>query len=105
MTNLKIPPEKAIYLLSGKAGEISTMIADGHRLEYYDFIGWCSKTWSMIDEIYWGDDMHPDDIRVIGVPTCSCSSSIEAQRMLLEEYYSRLLDYIDEIQGSMKTPE
>jgi len=58
----------------------------------------------LIDEMYRGDDIHPDDIRVIGTPTCSCASPMESQQALLELYENRLQDYIDEIENSMKNP-
>ena len=102
MSNLKISPEKAILLLNERIDDIITMRENQHGFEYYDFIGRCSKIWSVIDEIYGADDTHPEEIRSIGLPTCSCSSSGEVQLMLLEVYHSRLLDYINEIQRSMK---
>ena len=102
MSNLKISPEKAILLLNERIDDIITMRENQHGFEYYDFIGRCSKIWSVIDEIYGADDTHPEEIRSIGLPTCSCSSSGEVQLMLLEVYHSRLLDYINEIQSSMK---
>jgi hypothetical protein len=101
MSNLKISPEKAILLINERIDEIKTMREKQDRLGYYDFVGWCSKTWSVIDEIYEADDIHPEEIRSIGLPTCSCNSQKVAQ-MLLEIYHSRLLDYIDEIQRTMK---
>jgi len=105
MVNLKIPPEKAISLLNEKVDEIKTIIEKQQCLAYYDFVGLCSKIWSVIDQIYGADDTHPEEIRIIGLPTCSCNSKTEVQIMLLEVYHSRLLDYIDEIRISMKTPE
>lgn len=104
MSNLKIPPEKAIDLINGRLDEMQILVKKAGSLGYYDFLGWCSKTWSAIDEIYPADDFHPEEIRGIGVPTCSCNSETAAS-MLMEVYHSRLLDYIDEIQRSMKTPE
>jgi len=105
MSNLKISPEKAIVLLNERIDDIKTMRENQHGFEYYDFIGRCSKIWSVIDEIYGADDTRPEEIRSIGLPTCSCSSSREVQIMLLEVYHSRLLDYINEIQRSMKISE
>ena len=78
------------------------MLVKMQVLEYYDFVGWCSKTWRMIDEIYRGDDMHPEDIRIIGTPTCSCGAPLESQQMLLGIYQKRLLDYIGEIEDLVK---
>ena len=91
--------------MNEKVHEIEKMIGPQQSLEYYDFVGWCSKVYSMIDEIYGADDPHPEEIRIIGLPTCSCSSSVEVQRMLLEVYHSHLLQYIDEIQNSLMTPK
>ncbi len=105
MVNLKISPEKAILLLNEKADEIKTIIDKQQGLEYYDFVGFCSRIWSVIDEIYGANDTPPEEIRIIGLPTCSCNSKTEVQIMLLEVYHSRLLDYIDEIRTAMKTPE
>jgi hypothetical protein len=99
MSNLKISPEKAILLINGRIEEIKTLIGKKDTLGYYDLVGWCSKTWSAIDEIYMADDIHPEEIRSIGLPTCSCNSANMAQ-MLLEVYHSRLLDYFDDIQKS-----
>jgi hypothetical protein len=104
MANLKIPPEQAILLINGRIDEIHKLIRNPKGCGYYDFVGWCSKTWSVIDKIYPADDIHPEEIRNIGLPTCSCSSEKVAP-ILFEVYHSRLLDYIDEIQKSMKTPE
>jgi hypothetical protein len=104
MPDLKIPPEKAILLINGRIDEMQAMIKKADNLGYYDFLGWCSKTWSAIDEIYPADDIHPEEIRNIGLPTCSCNSADTAP-MLFEVYHSRLLDYIDEIRKSIATPE
>jgi hypothetical protein len=71
MVNLKIPPEKAILLLNEKVDEIKTIIEKQQGLEYYDFVGLCSKTWLVVDEIFGADDIHPEEIRIIGLPTCS----------------------------------
>ena len=104
MVNLKIPPEKAILLLNERIDDMKTIQQNQQGSEYYDFVGWCSKTYSMIDEIYEADDIHPEEIRSLGLPTCSCNAE-KAAPMLLGVYHSRLLDYIDEIQRTMKTPE
>jgi hypothetical protein len=97
MVHLKIPPENAILLLREKADEIKLIIEQQRGLEYYDYVGLCSNLWSVIDEIYRADERHPEEIRIIGLPTCSCTASTEVQMMLLELYHSRLLDYIGEI--------
>ena len=104
MLNLKIPPEKAILQINERIEEIKTIRENQHGLEYYDVVGWCSKTWSVIDGIYGSDDPHPEEIRSIALSNCSCDSHIAAL-ILLEAYHSRLLDYINEIRTSMKTRE
>jgi hypothetical protein len=104
MPNLKVPPEKAILLMNGRIDAMKKIGQDQQGTGYYDVLGWCSKTWSVIDEIYPADDFHPEEIRSIGLPTCSCNSQTVTQ-MLFEVYHSRLQDYIDEIRDSMKRPE
>ncbi len=104
MINLKIPLEKAILQINERINAISMVKKNQHGLEYYDFIGWCSKTWSAIDAIYDVGDYHPEEIRNIGLQNCSCNSHLEAQ-ILADVYHSKLVDYITEIQDSMKVPE
>jgi hypothetical protein len=104
MADLKISPEKAILLLNGRIDDIKTMEENLQAMGYYDILRWCSKTWSVIDAIYRADDRHPEEIRIIGTPACSCSSPGNTQ-MLLALYHTRLLEYIDEIRREMKTPE
>jgi len=104
MSNLKIPPEKAIDLINGRIDAMQEMVKKADRPGYYDFLGWCSKTYAAIDEIYPADDFHPEEIRNIGLPTCSCNAE-NVVPVLMEVYHSRLLSYIDEIRRSMNTPE
>ena len=104
MSNLKVSPEKAILLMNGRIDAITTVLEKQDGYGYYDFVGWCSKTWAAIDEIYPADDIHPEEIRSIGLPACSCSSE-NAAAMLFEVYDSRLMEYIREIQDPVKTPE
>jgi hypothetical protein len=103
MPNLKISPDKAILLLNGRIDEIKKIGQDGQGTGYYDVIGWCSKTYSVIDEIYPADDFHPEEIRSIGLPACSCNSQTVVP-MLFEAYHARLQEYIDEIRRSMESP-
>ncbi|MDD1694320.1 MAG: hypothetical protein LUQ71_06305 [Methanoregula sp.] len=103
MVTLKIPPEKAILQIQERIDAIQTIKENEYGLlEYYDFIGWCSKTWSAIDGIYGSDDWHSEEIRSIGLSNCSCNSTIAAQ-ILVEVYHARLLEYIAEIQDPVKT--
>lgn len=104
MVTLKIPPEEAVLLINERIDEIKMMREDQNGPGYYDFIGWLSKTWAVIDRIYGGDEIHPEEIRIIGLPTCSCNSARETQ-MLVEVYHSRLLDYINEIRIFMQKQE
>jgi len=104
MPDLKLSPEKAILLITGRIDEIKKIGQDVQGTGYYDVIGWCSKTYSVIDEIYPADDCHPEEIRSIGLPTCSCNSQAVAP-LLFEAYHARLQEYIDEIRRSMETPE
>jgi hypothetical protein len=101
MINLKLPPEKAILLINERIDAIPMIEKNQYGLEYYDFIRWCSKTWIAIDAIYDVGDYHPEEIRSIGLQNCSCNSHLEAQ-ILADVYHSKLLDYIREIQDSMK---
>ena len=104
MINLKIPPEQAILQINGILDDIKTIKQDQNGLEYYGLVRWCSKTWAVIDGIYEAGDIHPEEIRTIGLSNCSCNSQVAAL-ILAEAYHSRLLDYITEIQDSMKAPE
>ena len=104
MVNLKIPQETAILQINGILDEIKTIKLDQNGLEYYDLVRWCSKTWAVIDGIYEAGDIHPEEIRTIGLSNCSCNSQVAAL-ILAEAYHSRLLAYINEIQDSMKAPE
>jgi len=104
MLNLKISPEKAILLITERIDDLKTMREHQHGPDYYDFIGWLSKTYSVIDGIYAVGDIHPEEIRIIGLPTCSCNSE-KVTQMLGEVYQSRLLDYIDEIRIFMQKKE
>lgn len=104
MVNLKIPPEKAVLLINGRIEDIRTIRHNKNGLEYYDFVRWMSQTWAVIDEIYDAGDIHPEEIRSIALSNCSCNAEIKAL-ILAGEYQSRLLDYIREIQDSVKAQE
>jgi hypothetical protein len=104
MINLKIPPKKAISLINERIDDIKTVRANPNGPDYYDVVRWCSKTWSVIDEIYEAGDYHPEEIRMIGLSNCTCNSAVQAL-LLAEAYHSRLQDYINEIQDSVETSE
>lgn len=95
---LKIDPEEAIRLLNEKVDEITAMRESQDDLGYYEVVGWCSKTWRVIDEIFGGDTIHSEEIRVVGLPVCSCDAT-GAIQMLLEVYQSHLRKYINEIKA------
>jgi hypothetical protein len=101
---LKIPPEQAILQIDERIEAIKNIKKNEYGLEYYDFIGWCSKTWQVIDGIYGSDDSHSEELRTLSLSNCSCNSHMQAV-FLAEVYHSRLLDFINEIRDSMKTPE
>jgi hypothetical protein len=101
MSDLRISPEKAIDLINERIDEIQMVIGKQDNLGYYDFLGWCSKTYAAIDEIFGADGIHPEEIRSIGLPTCSCNAQ-DVAPMLLEAYHSRLLAYIGEIEGTTR---
>ena len=104
MLNLKIPPETAILQINERIEDIKTIQQNENGLEYYDFIHWCSKTWSVVDGIYGSDDVHSEELRTLGLSNCSCNSHMSALN-LAEAYHSRLLEFIQEIRSSMETTE
>jgi len=104
MPGLKIPPEKAILLLNERIDDMGTIRENQYGLEYYDVVRWMSETWAAIDEIYEAGDYHPEEIRSIGLSNCSCNADMQAL-ILAEAFHSRLLDYISEIEQSMKAPQ
>jgi hypothetical protein len=104
MVRLKISPDEAIRQLNERIDAIQEVERNQYGFDYYDFIRWCSKTWQVIDGIYGTGDPHPEEIRTIGLQNCLCNSHMEAQ-ILADAYHSKLLDYIKEIYGPVKTPE
>ena len=104
MLNLKISPEKAILLIAERINDLQTIGENQHGPGYYDFVAWLSKTYSVIDGIYGADTIHPEEIRIIGLPACSCNSE-NVTHMLIEAYRSKLLDYSNEIRIFMKIKE
>jgi hypothetical protein len=100
MANLRIPPEKALLLISERIDAITAMREMQPGFGYYDLVACCSKTWSVIDEIFGSGDYHAEEIRMIGLPACSCNSP-ETMQMQLGIYQARLLDYIHQIRAGM----
>jgi len=73
MVHLKIPPDIAVAQIIERINDIKTVQENQDGSVYYNFAGWCSKTWSVVDGIF-GDELHSEEIRMIGVPGCSCSA-------------------------------
>lgn len=90
--------------MSEKLGEVTAIRENQDDPGYYNIVRWCSTTWSVVDKIYGGEDMHAEEIRIIGLPACSCEVS-ESTGMLLELYQTYLLNYLDEIRSDMKTDD
>lgn len=100
MPCLKVHPEEAVALLEERIGAMKTIRNTGDGPEYYDVVGWMSATHFAIDRVYGGDEIHPEEIRAIGLPACSCNAGRSAQ-MILDVYRAKLQDYIDEIRRYM----
>lgn len=101
MVNLKIPPDAAVSQIIERINEIKTVQENQDGSVYYNFVGWCSKTWSVVDGIF-GDELHSEEIRMIGVPGCSCSAQA-GTGLLADLYYDKLMDYIREIRQSAES--
>jgi hypothetical protein len=104
MVSLRIPRKDAVLRLQERIDAIDTLRENPHGLEYYDVIGWCSRTWAAIDAIYGEGEIHPEEIRLIGLPGCTCRAEQEG-RMLAGIYRSRLQEYIREIRRDMQMGE
>jgi hypothetical protein len=67
--------------------------------DYYDVVGWCSKTYASIDQIYGAGDYRPKEIRMIGLSTCSSDSHTKAS---IPAYacHAKLEEYIRQIEES-----
>jgi hypothetical protein len=101
MVNLKVPPERAIFLMRERIDAIQTIEEEIHGLNYGQTIRWMVKTWDAIREIYGEDDKHYKDINIITLPNFT---DLTTESQALTEFYRyRMLDYIDEIEKSKKT--
>lgn len=100
MATLKVPPEKAISLLNERIGDLKTVQEKTEGSAFYNFLGWCSKTWQTVDTIYGSADFRTEEIRNLGMPACSCSSPKETYAVS-EQYVTLLLKYIREIHAGM----
>jgi hypothetical protein len=104
MVTLKIPPKEAVLLLNERIVALETIREKPGGLGYYDVVGWLSQTWPVIDRIYGAGDIHSEELRMMGLPGCSCNPHQVAQ-LLAEMYGTRLLEYIHEIREVLQTPE
>jgi hypothetical protein len=104
MVSLKIPPEEAILRITERIDAIQTIPGNQSGPEYYEFVRWCSKTWQAIDGIYGADDVHAEELRMLGIANCSCNSALQAQ-ILVNAFHTRLLEYIGEIRAGMEIKE
>jgi hypothetical protein len=99
MANLKVSPKEAVALLNGRIVDLKSVQEATEGSAYYNFLGWCSKTWQAVDAIYGSGDFRAEEIRSMGMPACSCGSPQETLAAA-EQYVSLLMKYIDEIQES-----
>jgi hypothetical protein len=102
MAGLKIAPEEAILRITERIDAIGSIPGNQYGPEYYEFVRWCSKTWEAIDSIYGADDVHAEELRMLGIANCSCNSALQAQ-ILVNAFHARLLEYIGEIRAGMET--
>jgi len=96
--DLKVPPETAIRLIAERI-EAAQLLRDCTSPPgYYDVVGWCSKTWPVVDSVFGANSMEADEIRLIGLPACSCTLPGPVQETL-NIYCSKLQEYIDRIRA------
>lgn len=75
MIHLRISPEQAISLLEERLEDMKTIRATRQIPGYYDIVGWLlKKTYSALDHVYGGDDIHPEEIRMTGLPAYPCDA-------------------------------
>lgn len=98
MADLRVSPDEAIALLTGRISEMKVVLGKTDGSPYYNFVGWCSKTWQAVDTIWGSDAPRAEEIRSMGMPACSCASPGETLPVA-EEYVTLLTKYIDEIQA------
>jgi hypothetical protein len=98
MFRLKVPADEAIRRISDRIDALARVPRNEYGLEYYELVKWCSTTWQTIDAISAPDDLHPEEIRSIGLQNCSCNSHTKAS-ILADAYHDTLLRYIDEIRA------
>ena len=104
MTDLKIPAEDAISLIAGRLEDLKTVQENSRGSAYYTFVGWCSGTWRVIDRIYGPDNIRAEEIRSLGMPSCSCSSPADTIAAA-GQYVDLLKKYLDEIQAGIARKE
>ncbi|OPY38318.1 MAG: hypothetical protein A4E35_00741 [Methanoregula sp. PtaU1.Bin051] len=104
MVNLNVPPDEAIRLLNERIEAIGTIKRTPAGLDYYDFVGWCSRTYAAVDRIYGVGDFRPEEIRMIGLFNCSCDAHTRAV-IVADAYYAKLQEYIGQIEEAGKGSE
>jgi len=101
MATLRVPPKKAVSLLTERIEAMGSITVYPDGLEYYDVVSWCSKTWPVIEEIYGSSDPHYEELRMVSLSNCSCGAHTSAL-LIAEVFETRLQDYIAEIQAGMQ---
>jgi len=104
MADLKIPAEEAVSLIAGRLEDLKAVREERGGSPYYAFVGWCSKTWRVIDEIYGPDNIRAEEIRSLGMPSCSCNSPADAVAAA-GPYVDLLTKYLGEIQAGIAGKE
>jgi hypothetical protein len=103
MVSLKVPPGQAVIILEERIRALDAVKRAPSGLDYYDFVGWCSKTWQAVDAVYGSGDWHSEELRTLALSNCSCNASMQAL-LLAGTYHARLQDFIREIADSPKSP-
>ena len=96
MPELLVPPKEAIRLMTERINAIPALQADPASCGYYDAVGWCTKTYAVIDRVYGPADIRAEEIRMMGLPGCSCSKDGQSFQVL-DHYRDKILTWIDEI--------
>lgn len=100
---MRISPDDAVYRIRERIDAIRMIRKTPDGLDYYDFIRWCSATWSAIDAIYGSGDPRSEELRTMGLSGCSCNAGVQAL-LMADTYEARLREYIREIGESGEGP-
>ena len=101
MSDLRVSPEEAILLMTGRISALQPLKGNTERCGYYDAVGWCSETYAVIDRVYGSGNIKAEEIRMMGLPGCSCSTNGQSHQVL-DLYAVRLMEWIDEIRAGMR---